>query len=456
MITTNIINRSLLTEESGKILRESGGEILAFASDSLSIPLDILQHIINYPIVTPLYRISVLHEDESVDYVIPSEDIISDGISYNENYTNGQRREISLKLVNVLTQKPTNVRWETLSDAERNLWSSDDEYYRKNIITHMKYAPSIDGLWYGKKIRYDMGFLWNGSPFYLERGTYIIDGFDMVHGIDQKNITYKLRDKFCRYSGTTGTLEVGYEIPVGTPIEEVIGGLQNLSSVDCTVNDLKPYIIDSSLAGFVTQATIRVDAGGKISDIYEQLATQMSAEYYYNTTGSLCFYPINESLNDIDKPIIWRYAEKDIQRLNFKSEEEIINVVKVIGDNVDGKIYSAVIKNDNLNSPINVYYIKERFAPPISNANIWSDEMATDLAKYELRKKTIIPLKQNIEVPYNPMLLVNNLIEIYNQDLNITNQRFLINAVSHTSNNATMSLEIINIDELPIVGQVTL
>ena len=455
MSAKNVINRSLFMEHNGGLLRESGGEFLAFASDSLFVPLNTLQQILNYPIVSPLYRISVLHEDESVDYVIPTEDIVTDGISYSENYTNGQRREVSLKLINVLSQKNTNVKWETLSEAEQDMWGSDDKYYRDNMITYMKYAPSIDGLWYGKKIRYDIGLTWNGNVFYFERGTYIIDGFDMIYGTDQKTITYKLRDKFCRYSGTSGTLETGYEIPVGTPIEEVIDGLQNLSGADNTVNDLKPYIIDSSLAGFITQATIRVDAGGKISDIYDQLATQMSAEYYYNATGNLCFYPINESLNDVDKPIIWRYTEKDIGRFGLKSEEEIINVIKVIGDNVDGKIYSAVAKNDNLNSPINIYYIKERYAAPISNSNIWSDEMAEDLARYELRKKTIIPLRQNIEVPYNPMLLVNNLIEIYNQDLNITNQRFLINAISHTSNNATMSLEIINVDELPIIGQVT-
>ena len=89
MVNKNLSYDVALTND-GKILRESAGEILRFASDSLTISLENLQHILEYPIVKPLYRISVLHEDETVDYVIPSSDIVDEGISYTENYSNGQ------------------------------------------------------------------------------------------------------------------------------------------------------------------------------------------------------------------------------------------------------------------------------------------------------------------------------------------------------------------------------
>ena len=181
----------------------------------------------------------------------------------------------------------------------------------------------------------------------------------------------------------------------------------------------------------------------------------MSAEYYYNSVGNLCFYPIDESLNEVAKPIIWQYTEIDLDGLNLNSEEDLVNVVKVTGDNVDGEIYSAIVKNENLNSPINIYYIKERMDAPIQNPNIWSDEMAEDLAKYNLRKKSILALKQTINVPFNPLLMVNNLVEIKNKDLNMDRQRFIINSISYTSNSPTMAIEVVNIDELPIIGQVT-
>jgi hypothetical protein len=43
----------------------------------------------------------------------------------------------------------------------------------------------------------------------------------------------------------------------------------------------------------------------------------MSAEYYYNNVGNLSFYPINDSMNDIDKPIVWVYNENNTDNLSF-------------------------------------------------------------------------------------------------------------------------------------------
>ena len=46
-------------------------------------------------------RLTVLNRDESINYVIPNEDIIQDSVEYSEKYTNGQRKSLSFKLVNV-------------------------------------------------------------------------------------------------------------------------------------------------------------------------------------------------------------------------------------------------------------------------------------------------------------------------------------------------------------------
>ena len=89
----------------------------------------------------------------------------------------------------------------------------------------------------------------------------------------------------------------------------------NLSGTDGYVNDQKICILDSKFSNFKTQSTIRVDAGGTIGDIIEQLATQMSAEYYYNTIGHLVFYPMDDSMNDINKSILWVYDETQMEGL---------------------------------------------------------------------------------------------------------------------------------------------
>ena len=82
-----------------------------------NINYDLLEKLIQRPYVKPRYRISVLNPDESVNYVIPEEDIPLGGISYTEQYQNGQRRNITLQLIN--------------KDG--------------------KYTPSVNGLWVNTK-----------------------------------------------------------------------------------------------------------------------------------------------------------------------------------------------------------------------------------------------------------------------------------------------------------------
>jgi len=69
----------------------------------------------------------------------------------------------------------------------------------------------------------------------------------------------------------------------------------------------------------------------------------------------LCFYPLNETVDDSVKPIIWTYPwlGRDLHNLslNFQNEN-IVNCVKVIGDNIDSNVYSAVVSNENPTSPI--------------------------------------------------------------------------------------------------------
>lgn len=422
-------NQILFIDDNDQLLSTVAGDVLCYmyylVSDNQPISLQNLINILQSQMAQPIVRVSVLHPDESINYFIPSEDIVLDGVSYNENYTNGQRRNLSLKLINVVDRQDSNT---------------------------YKYFPSVDNLWYGTKIKYEQGIKYLNKEYYIPKGIYIINNFDLQYTTSARDITYQCTDKFGLFEGTTGTLEDGYEVPVDTPIEDVINDILNLSGADGYVNDQKICILDSKFSNFKTQSTIRVDAGGTISNIIEQLATQMSAEYYYNTVGHLVFYPVNDSMNDVDKPILWVYDEDQMEGLQFTGKDDVVNVVKVIGNNVDGKIYSAIAKNTNLQSPINIYRIKERKTSPIDTANVWSDDMAQELADFNLRKYTILNMQQSCMIPYNPLLVVNNIIEVENTDLNLRRSKYLINSISYTSGSATMSIEISNLTSLPAIG----
>lgn len=439
MMAVGFGNQILFIDDNGHLLSTIAGDVLCssmyyLAVDNQPISLQNMIDILQSQISTPAVRISVLYPDESLNYIIPPEDIVLDGVSYNEKYINGQRRDISLKLINVVD----NI--------------NDNNGLKNNANNKYKYFPSVDGLWYGTKIKYEQGIKYLGKEYYFPKGIYIIKSFDLQHTVSARDITYQCTDKFGLFEGQTGTLESGYEVPVDTPIEDVVNDILNLSGTDGYINDQKICILDSKFSNFKTQSTIRVDAGGTIGDIIEQLATQMSAEYYYNTVGHLVFYPIDESMNDINKQILWVYDEQQLEGLQFSGKDDIVNVVKVTGNNVDGKIYSSIVKNTNLESPINIYRIKERKAAPIDSANIWSDEMAEELANFYLRKHTILNMQQQCTIPYNPLLVVNNIVEVENKSLNIKRDKYIINGISYTSGSATMSIEISNISSLPMVG----
>ena len=219
--------------------------------------------------------------------------------------------------------------------------------------------------------------------------------------------------------------------------------------------DIKDAVIHNSYSDFKTQQTIAVSAGEKISDIYNQIGTQMSAEYYYNNEGALCFTPIDESLNEINKPIIWSYTFEDLDGFSLQGSSEIINVIKVIGTNINEETtHIGIAKNTNLNSSINIYYVKERCGSLIESSSVYSNQQAEELAAYHLRQSTIQQFTQRIQVPYNPLLSVNNIIEITIKKLKIERKRFLINSISYVSRNSAMVIGITNIDELPIIGGV--
>jgi hypothetical protein len=91
--------------------------------------------------------------------------------------------------------------------------------------------------------------------------------------MSSRDISYQCTDKFGAFEGSLGILEDGYEIPVGTPVDNVINDILNMSCTDGYIVDPKPPIIDAKYSNFKTQSTIRVDAGGTMADIYEQLGT---------------------------------------------------------------------------------------------------------------------------------------------------------------------------------------
>ena len=394
------------------------GEVLFSNGEDEDIPFSKLKRLLEMPYLKPRYRLSVLTQDEQVAYIIPEGDIVADSINYTESYQSGQRRNISLELVNV--------------DG--------------------RYTPNVNGLWVNSRFSFEIGIEYSGRIIWFPKGIYIMGNVDLTRGNSEKTVSLQLLDKYAIFEGKTGTLEVAYEVELGSDIRDAVRGILNFSLENGYILDYKDVIFDPSLVGMVTQQTIRAEQGENYGTVIDALATQLSAEYYYNNVGNLCFYPINETVDDSVKPIIWTYPSfgRDLHNMSLSYQnEDIVNCVKVVGDNVDDGIYSAVVTNENPSSPICIQQVGRRTAPPYSEANVWSDDLAHDLAMYYLRKSSFVAVQFSCSVSFNPVLTVNNICEIEDDYLNLKRNKLLITSISFTSESGQMSVAFCNTEDLP-------
>ena len=391
-----------LADVSKQILTTTYGEYLILTSNS-DYDLVKLQKILESGKYESAYRLFALYPDETINYEIPQKDIILNSGNYTENYQNGERRNVNLKLSNI--------------DG--------------------KYTPSINTIWVQDKFRLEVGIVYNGETFWFPRGIYIMGNPSTTHEDSVKEITLSLVDKFALLEGKMGTLEATYEIPAGTNIKKAIEGILTIDTGSGYPLDLKPIIYDHSFDKAITPYTLSKDAGSTFGEMILELGTMLGAEVFYNDIGNLCFININETMNDDIKPVIWNYT--DIKR-NFQSSsttydfDAIANTVYVVGDNVKGKICSASAENNDPSSPLCIQRIGRRIKY-INEASIYTDELAQDRANYELRKLKILQTSVQVSVAFNPLLFVDNIITLDDSFYHFQREKFIIQSLSYPIGN---------------------
>lgn len=401
----------------------SSGDIVSFSSASgFNYSLTDLKNIINSYILNPHFRISILNSDETVNSVISLDAVIKGG-SYEENYQNGQRRSLSLTLFNGMGE----------------------------------FTPSINGLWGNKKINFEIGIEINNDILWFSKGIYCINNINPSHEVGNKNVDLELGDKFSLFESNAGVLPYALTIEPGELIEEVIQNILLQDMGNGEVFDPKPFIYHSSFKGKTIQATISKNAGDTYADVLLDLATQLSAEVFYDQLGQLNFLPTSELSQDADKPVIASlFADKgDIFDLNLDFDlSEIVNCVYVIGNNINGGYCQAMAVNDNPGSPLSIQILGYRTAEPIEDSNITTETLAQERADYELRQQLILKSSASLSTRINPTLLVNNLINITDEYFNLSEEKFIIQGLSFNLDfSGTMDLTLANIRNLPFLVQ---
>ena len=410
-----------LADTSTSTLWSQYGEVLRLV-DSSSVSMSYLIDVLKRPVYKPRFRLFVLNPDETINYEIPQEDIIINSGNFTENYQNGQRKSVNINLINI--------------DG--------------------KYTPSINTIWVHNKFRFDVGLEFDNQVYWFPRGIYILGNPSASHQDSDKQVSLTLVDKFAVLEGKAGTLEATYEIPVDSDIEKAIIGILTLDNGSGYPIDLKPIIYDRTFKGLKMPYTLSKDAGSTLGEMLLEIGIILNAEVYYNSQGNLCFVSINETTLDIQKASLWDYTDTERDYFNANANydfENAVNEIQVVGDNINNKIFSAMAQNKNPASPLCIQRIGRRIEY-INDSNIYSDDLAQQRADYELRKFGILKTTMNINVAFNPLLFVNNLINITDSYYGLDRERFLIQSISYTIGNEcqmTVSCSnIVNFNQLEV------
>lgn len=374
------------------------------------------------------FRILVLYPDETINYEIPAENIKLGG-SYNENYQDGQRRSLSF----------------TLYNEDGN------------------YNPNIDTLWAGTRIRFDVGLKYGEQTIWFRKGIFIISKASPSFTPTGKEIAITASDKFSLFENSTGKIEEGWEVDAGIDIEEIIQSIQLTQMGNGDIFDPSPLIYHSSLKGKKTQIAISKSAGETYGSILLELATQLSAEIFYNANGNLVLSPTSVVANDGDKPLLYYFNadQGDMSQLNFDYDyNSIVNRVVVIGNSSSGGVYKAIAVNNDERSPLCYQRIGFRTGNVINDSNIYSDILAEERAEYELRQQLILKTTTSSNILFNPFLSVNNLIAITSDVYDLAYERFLIQGLSFSLDySGQMSVTFTNLNniltDIEIVSNIT-
>ena len=403
-----------------------GGDVFDYTSESPpavlgGYPIKEVMAAVRSPTIRPRWRVSILSSDDQVRRYIPEEDLLTGG-SYSENYQSGQRRSLSFSVL-------------------------DDDG---------KYSVGVNGVWFMSRFGLEMGIgMPDGGVAWVKRGVYIAQQPSHQHSSDRDIIQVSCADKWSLFSGPSGRLESTYEIESGSKIIPIIESIQMTDRESGVPFDSQPLIVHPSLVGKVTQSKVTMNAGQTYADMLLELATQMSAEIFYNSVGQLTIMPLHEMSLDDGKASSWDFDEGqgEIDSLGFSfNVSEVFNRVIVIGSTSNGSYHRAEASNNDPSSPTSVQRIGVRTASIINDANITSDYLAEERAQYELRKILLIRTSTSFNTPLNPFPTVNGVVTITSPYYNMVKERFVVQSISCSiDHSGTMSISASSVWNLPFL-----
>ena len=341
-----------------------------------------------------------------------------------------------------------------------------------NLDCAFDYA--VNNIWFGQQVRLIMGLeLPDGTEFYLPQGVFYINNPSIAFKPNQRTATYNLVDKWAYLDGTLfGTLNGTYQIAKN---EGTNGSLWSAikdtlkldrQTFNTTTNELMQ--IDNVSPVFTTfydnksgndvRANIPypIVVGGDnttVANILLELNGIIVGWIGYDQTGAL---RVDASQNDVDdnnKPILWNFTPNNSQLLGITEtikNSEVCNEVIIVGQNLNKTNIFGKVTNIDPRSDTNVNLIGRRTYKE-SQPNYSNIQQCIDLAKFRLKRKTILQKSVTVESTQMFHLVENNLITVTRTDKNGSpTEKHLINSFTlPIGETGQMAINCTSVNDLP-------
>lgn len=322
---------------------------------------------------------------------------------------------------------------------------------------------NVNNIWFGQKIRLSMGLvLPDGTDFYLPQMVGLIKNPQSVLSENQKTVTFPLVDKWANldgslfgkltdtYTAKQSTAEYAVYMAIANLLktsiydhkltEDINAMIDNVAPIFTNYYDGKNYAVldgDGSQTRTASMTEIPFDisenGGSNFAQLLLQFNDVLAGIIGYDQTGALRLEPSQTDINDIEKPVLWQFTQRNstLSQISetIKNDEVYNDVIIVGGGNTDGGIWGRA-SNDDPNSDTSISAIGLKTYRE-TKANYFNTKQCTALAEYYLKSKTILQKSVNITSSQMFHLVENQLVSVQRTDKpHNPTERHLINSFS--------------------------
>lgn len=339
---------------------------------------------------------------------------------------------------------------------------------------------AIGKLWFGQRVRLSMGMrLPDGEDFYFPMGVFYIENPSNLFTPGERTTTLSLTDKWAYLDGSLfGVLESAYSVDTGTNIYSAIDSLLHLSkrtytaasdaadmidpakAVYTTYYNNKSYLasksdgsISSDISMTSTPYTITENHGSTMGAVILKLNEMLAGWIGYDASGALRLEPSQDDIDDADKPVLFGFTPENSVLVSMTESAQtgsVYNDVTIAGQGLTNSSVWARAVNVDPASDTNINLIGRRVYTE-EKADYWNTDQCAALARWYLKRKTVLQKAVTVECGQMFHLVENRLISVKRPDkLGSPVEKHLIQGFTiPVGETGSMSISCVSVNDIP-------